>query len=120
MRQRLLRYWAYIRRGHMYLAFVLSMANFIVIQYRLLVEEIPQLSDLFPGLWAWALLTTSVALPIMILIGWWDYKRGSYPIDATIMARQNPWVSDWVKAFIQYMNGDKEGAKKILEKWIKD
>ena len=43
-RDRLLRWLTYFRRGHnAYLVFLVSFANFVVIQYRLLIEYIPAL-----------------------------------------------------------------------------
>ena len=44
----LLRLWAYFRRGHSaYLSFILSFANFVVLQYRLLIQYVPFLKYLF-------------------------------------------------------------------------
>lgn len=115
----LLRWWSYFRRGHsIYLAFMVSLANFLVIQYRLLVEYIEPLRLLFDSLLVFAVVFLTVYVPLAVLIGWVDYKKASFPVDATIMARHNPYARDIARALIAIAEGRTEDAKKILEKWV--
>ena len=118
MKARLLRIWTYFRRGHaVYLAFVISFMNFIVIQYRLLIEQIPMLSFIFSHLYLFAIMFVFVYIPISAIIGWIDYKRGSVPVDQEIAAQVNPWAIDLAKA-IQYLaQGENDKATQTLEKW---
>jgi len=121
MKSRILRYWTYFRRGHgTYLVFLLSFANFMVIQYRLLIEYIPFLEALFSSLMAFAATFFLVYVPMATIIGWLDYKRFSVPVDLTVMARANPWVQDLAKALMLMCDEKYDDAKKLLQKWIED
>ena len=118
--RRIMRYWTYFRRGHnVYLMFLLSFMNFIVIQYRLLIENIPLLHELLPKLWIFAVAVVITYTPIAIIVGWLDYQKGSVVMDNILSARASPWVIDCSKALILIAEGKTEDAKKLMEKWIK-
>jgi len=116
---RILRYWTYFRRGHgTYLAFFMSFANFMVIQYRLLIEYVSFLEAFFSSLTAFAATLFLVYLPIATVIGWFDYKKFAVPIDATVAAQANPWVRDLAKGLMLMCDGKYVEAKEILRKWV--
>ena len=123
MNRRILRYWTYIRRGHaVYLAFFVSLLNFVIIQYRLLVQYMPQLASIFPSLGFFALCVTATYVPIAATIGWLDYKRYGYPMDSRIMAENNPWTRDLARALYLIASGgeeEAEEARRVLERWMK-
>jgi len=116
----MLRLWTYYRRGHgTYLVFLLSFANFIVIQYRLLVEYVPALRLLFSSLMVFAVAFFLVYVPLAVVIGWLDYRRFAVPVDSALTARASPWHRDVAKALILIAEGRGEEATKILEKWVR-
>jgi len=118
-KNRLLRYWTYFRRGHgTYLVFLLSFSNFVVIQYRLLVESVPVLKGLFPSLLFFVLIFLPTYVVAAILIGWMDYRRLAVPIDAALMAKASPWVRDLARALMALARGRNEEAARILAKWV--
>ncbi|MHA1664400.1 MAG: hypothetical protein ACTSVW_01035 [Candidatus Njordarchaeales archaeon] len=118
MKGRILRYWTYFRRGHStYLVFFLSFANFMVIQYRLLIEYVPFLEALFYSLTTFVATFCLVYIPLATIIGWLDYKKFAVPMDSTVMAKASPWNRDLVRALILICDGKNEEAKKILQKW---
>ena len=113
-----LRCWTYFRRGHsVYLVFLMSFLNFIVIQYRLVVQNIPILYKTLPRLWIFTIVLLATYIPIATIIGWLDYKKGSVPTDRALGAKASPWVRDLAKALMLIADGKSEEAKKILEKW---
>jgi len=119
-KEKLLRWWIYFRRGHStYLAFFLSFANFIVIQYRLLIENVGIFRLVFAGLTAFAIAFFLVYVPVATIIGWLDMKRGMLPVEGAIVGEVNPWVQDLFRALYLLAENRNEEAKKILEKWIK-
>ncbi|HDJ97475.1 MAG TPA: hypothetical protein ENG54_03320 [Thermofilum sp.] len=119
MKDRLLRYWVYFRRGHAtYLAFLISFANFIAIQYRLVIENVPALASLFPRLAYFLVAFAAIYLPICIVIGWWDYKKGGVPVEKTVSTLANPWNRDITLALILLMQDKKDEAIQILSKWV--
>lgn len=119
-RQRVLRWWTYFRRGHgTYLVFLMSFANFIVIQYRLLVEYIPALKLFFTSLTAFAVTFFLVYVPLAIVIGWLDYKKFAVPVDTALATKASPWIRDLAKALILIAEGRNKEAIEILRKWVK-
>ncbi|MFB0522780.1 MAG: hypothetical protein ACETV1_03350 [Candidatus Bathyarchaeia archaeon] len=117
-KDRLMRYWTYFRRGHsVYLAFAMSFLNFVVIQYRLLVEYVPLLQELFSHLFIFAIAFFLVYAPVSIVIGWVDYKRGSVPMDTVLMAKASPYNIDLARAIMLLAQGKSEEVIELMEKW---
>jgi len=115
----ILRLWTYFRRGHStYLVFFLSFANFIVIQYRLLVEYVPVLQLVFSSLVAFAIVFFVVYIPLAIVIGYLDYKKFAVPVDTALVARASPWNRDLARALILIAEGRNKEAIEVLRKWV--
>ena len=116
----LLRWLTYFKRGHnAYLVFLVSFANFIVIQYRLLIQYIPALEVVFTNLTIFAITFFMIYIPTAILIGWQDYKRFAVPMERRIGALASPWAKDLARALTLIAEGRNEEAVKVLEKWAK-
>ena len=88
--------WIYLRRGYNQLAFILSAMNFLVIQYRLLIEP-TSLHVLFPRFWLWIIEAIAIGLPLLTYIGRLDYNRLTVPKEMEIAAKVNPWNKDFVR-----------------------
>lgn len=83
------RRWLDFRQGHsVYLIFLMTFANFIIIQYALLVERIPILGSIFPNLWIFAALFVSAYVPIAIVIGYW-HRKTQWKIEQEAMFSEN-------------------------------
>ncbi len=119
LKSRLLRYWAYFRRSHgTYFIYLISFANFIVIQYRLLIEHVPALKFIFSSLTAFAITFLAVYIPLAVIVGWLDYKKMAVPVDQELASRYNPYARDIARALYLIADGKYEEAKEILKKWI--
>ena len=120
MKSRLLRYWTYFRRGHgVYLIFAISFLNFIVIQYQLLIREIPFLQALFSSLIIFTLVFFVVYVPLAVVIGWIDYKRGSVPVDSIIAYKASPYHRDLARAIMLLAEGKNKEVMTLMEIWTK-
>jgi len=114
-----LRLWTYFRRGHStYLAFLMSFANFLAIQYRLVIEYIPVFKELFVRLHVFVIAFFLTYIPVAIVIGWLDYKKFSVPVELEVKAKANPWVRDIALALTYIAEGKNEEAKVVLRKWV--
>ena len=113
----------YFKAGHSgYLSFFISIFNFTVIQHRLLISQIPLLSQILPSLTSFIVLFTLTYIPIAILIGRFEFKRGA-------LARRpklNPYIQSVVESTILFREGVVEGSEEkirrsveIMEKWLK-
>jgi len=119
IRDRVFRYFYYFRRGHStYFVYLISFLNFIVIQYRLLIEKIPFLEYFFQSLTIFAVVFFATYIPVAILIGWLDVKRGAVPIEGALLARVNPYSQALLKALYLIADGKNEEAKAVLRPWI--
>ena len=52
----------------MYLVFVMTFTNFVLIFYRLLIEQIEFLEDVITNLWIFVVIFLSICMPVAILI----------------------------------------------------
>ena len=75
----LFRIYVYFRRGYgVYIAFLVGVLNFLVIQYRLLIETIPFLKSLFPDALSFGITAFVGLLLGSIVLGYFDYRYGTY------------------------------------------
>jgi len=138
IRDKVYRYVVYFRRGHgSWLVYAISFANFVVIQYRLLVERIPFLESLLPSFSAFIVTFFLVYVPLAIIIGRYDIKKATVPKEVEV----NPFfyrpVGKEVKVYYPVWDtilealekiADKEGlkdevkrirgAREVLKKWV--
>ena len=94
---RLVRYYVYFRRGHSgYLALLVALANFVVIQYRLLIQYVPSLQIVFQSLTTFIIVFVATYLPLTIVIGWLDYKKLVRPRKISIAVEANPYYKKYL------------------------
>jgi len=103
------RRWFDFRQGHsVYLIFLLSFSNFILIFHRLLIEKVDFLNEIFSELWVFVVVFVLVYIPIAIAIGAW-HRRTQLKVDAEVAIRQNPL---WAKMFRILMDMQTGNANK--------
>ena len=111
------RRWWEFRQGHStYLIFLLTFMNFVLIAYRLLIERIPFIQELFPQLWIFVLTFVLGYIPLSIIIGNW-HRRTQLRVETTINVLENPL---WAKMFrtmldVQTGKASKEEIEKVRE-----
>ena len=120
--------WIYFKSGHtVYFTFVLSLSNFVVLQYNLLVERIPFLKQVMPRMSTFVVIFSLIYFPVAIIFGYFEINRG------TAMRRPflTPYTQDSLESHIKlrrslmhFYNGEKEEAltelqesEKLLMKW---
>jgi uncharacterized protein YneF (UPF0154 family) len=108
------RRWWEFRQGHsIYLIFVLTFVNFILISYRLLIEKITIFKELIPELWIFALIFISVYIPAAILIGVW-HRRTQLRVETTLVNQQNPVLAKMIRTLLDVQTG-KASQEEIKE-----
>jgi len=99
------RRWWEFRQGHsVYLIFVLTFVNFILISYRLLIERVSVFKDLIPELWIFALLFILIYLPASTLIGFW-HRRTQLRVETTLVQQQNPLLAKMIRTLLDVQTG---------------
>lgn len=102
--------WIYFKTGHgTYLAFLLSMVNFITIQYRLVISNVPTLQTLIPSLKIFVILFGITYFPLAIALGLFEYKKG----ETRRRPMLNPFSQDILKAELSMLDGHIAIAKEM-------
>jgi hypothetical protein len=111
------RRWYDFRMGHtLYLIFILSFANFILISHRLLIERVPILNEYFSSLWFFAIIFVLAYIPVSIALGIW-HRRTQLRIEQDIVTRQNPFLAKTLALIIDIQTG--KASKEQIEKMRK-
>ena len=111
------RRWWEFRQGHsVYLIFMLTFINFILISYRLLIERVVIFKELIPDLWIFALLFLVCYIPAAILIGFW-HRRTQLKVETTIVQQQNPILAKMIRTLVDVQTGtaSKEEIKEFRD-----
>ena len=111
------RRWWEFRQGHtVYLIFLLTFVNFILIAYRLLIERVTFFKDLVPELWIFALMFILIYVPAAILIGYW-HRRTQLRVETTIINQQNPILAKMIRTLLDVQTGvaSKEEIKEFRD-----
>ena len=111
------RRWFDFRQGHsLYLIFILTFSNFVLIFHRLLIERVPALEQIFSDLWVFIVVFVLAYLPIAILVGAWHRKR-QMKIDQEFQIRENPMLAKMFRMVIDIQTG--KAPKEEIENFRK-
>jgi hypothetical protein len=118
-KKKIFKAWTFFRRGHgVYLVFIMSFMNFLVIQWRLLFEKVVILDAIFQRFYIFTLAFLACYVPFAVFIGWLDYRKGSVPVDLSESAKSSPYNKDMAKAIISLANGENQRVEEIMRKWM--
>jgi len=66
----------------------MTFANFVTIQYRLLLQRVPAIHSLHINIWIFALLFVAMYLPLGMIIGYW-HRKNQFSVEAEALFNQN-------------------------------
>lgn len=118
------RRWLDFRQGHtIYLAFLMTFANFITIQYALLVDRIPTLNSVFSNLWIFAAVFVAAYFPISILVGYW-HRKSQWKIEQDALFNENVVGARMWLFMLELIDGklteeEKKEMRNVLRKIVK-
>ena len=70
------RAWFYFRNGwSLYFAFVFAAINTLTVTFYLAIEKYPDINWMFPTFFHYILITSTIGIPFLILVGYVHYKR---------------------------------------------
>ncbi len=111
------RRWFDFRLGHsVYLIFLLSFSNFILIFHRLLIERVDFLNNIFSDLWMFILLFVVVYFPIAVIVGAW-HRKTQIKIENEQALLNNPFMARNFRMMIDIIEGkaSKDEVQKFRE-----
>jgi hypothetical protein len=83
------RRWLDFRNGHsIYLIFAMTFANFITIQYKLLIDQIPYLAGIFDNIIIFAIVFILAYVPLSIFLGYW-HRKSQWKVEQDALFREN-------------------------------
>jgi hypothetical protein len=111
------RRWLDFRFGHsVYLIFVLTFSNFVLIFHRLLIERVEFLDQIFSELWVFILFFVGAYVPLSIGIGVW-HRRTQISVESEQTLLNNPFMARNFRMMIDVFEGkaSKEEIKKYRD-----
>jgi hypothetical protein len=99
------RRWLDFRFGHsLYLIFAISLANFVLIFHRLLIERIDFLNGVFDNLWFFTFVFIIIYIPVSIAVGAW-HRKTQLKIESTQTMKQNPVMAKMFRNLLDIIDG---------------
>src|SRR5215218_8295684 len=86
------RFWESRQFYSAYIALFVAITNWITIQYRLLLENIPVLNSLFSNLWVFLIVATVVFTVISILGGHYIHRKRQFRLEQAVATEENPYL----------------------------
>ena len=109
------RRWFDFRLGHsVYLIFLLSFSNFILIFHRLLIERVEFLNDIFTELWMFILMFVGIYFPIAVAVGAW-HRKTQIKIENEQSLLNNPFMARNFRMMIDIIEG--KASKDEIQKF---
>lgn len=111
------RRWFDFRNGHtIYLVFLLTFSNFVLIFHRLLVERVNFLNEIFSDLWFFIIMFGIVYVPTAILVGHW-HKKTQLQVEQEMYTRLNPLAARYIGMLMDLHTGvaKKEDIEELRE-----
>ena len=92
------RRWLDFRNGHsIYLAFLLTFINFILITYNFAVTKVSFLNIFADNIFAFTALFIAIYIPAAIIMGYWHRKK-QYTVENEALLREN-WIWAWISMY---------------------
>lgn len=111
------RRWLDFRNGHsIYLAFIMTFANFVTIQYSLLIDKVPALNSIFNNIWSFVLVFVAAYVPIGMIIGYW-HRKSQWKVEQEAMFRENVMIAKMWLFTIKLIEGNttEEEKRNMIE-----
>ena len=86
------RFWESRQFYSAYIALFVAISNWITIQYRLLLENIPVLNSLFSNLWIFLIVATVIFTIVSILGGHYIHRKRQFRIEQAVATEENPYL----------------------------
>lgn len=113
------RRWLDFRNGNgLYLIFFLALAQFVIVQYKLLLERTPLFHSV--PLWAFSAAFVALYVPLAVAIGAW-HRRTQYNVENQTHFERNPIGATLNLFLIDLIDGKiTEDEKKQMRRYLLD
>jgi hypothetical protein len=104
--------YVYFKFGYIAGAFLISPLNLIILSYNFLFikEYIP--------LYVYVILFFGISAPIAILLGVHSWRKGEHKKTIELAIKHNHFIGSQARAWIKFVDGDYEGSKSEMLKYV--
>lgn len=86
------RFWESRQFYSAYIALFVAITNWITIQYKLLLENVPVLNVLFSNIWVFMIVATIVFTIASILGGHYIHRKRQFRLEQALSVEENPYL----------------------------
>jgi cbb3-type cytochrome oxidase subunit 3 len=86
------RFWESRQFYSAYIALFVAITNWITIQYKLLLENVPVLNVLFSNIWVFMIAATIVFTIVSILGGHYIHRKRQFRLEQALSVEENPYL----------------------------
>jgi hypothetical protein len=86
------RFWESRQFYSSYIALFVAITNWITIQYKLVLEQLPFLNDLFSNLWIFMVTASVVFTVISVLGGHYIHRKRQFRLEQAVSVEENPYL----------------------------
>ena len=86
------RFWEYRQFYSAYIALFIAISNWITIQYRLVLENVPILSSVFSNIGTFLIVAVVVFSIISVLGGHYIHRKRQFRIEQELATEENPYL----------------------------
>ena len=86
------RFWESRQFYSAYIALFVAITNWITIQYRLLLENVPVLNVIFSNIWVFMITATIVFTTVSILGGHYIHRKRQFRLEQALSIEENPYL----------------------------
>ena len=86
------RFWESRQFYSAYIALFVAITNWITIQYKLLLENVPALNFLFSNIWVFTIVAAIVFTLVSILGGHYVHRKRQFRIEQAMATEENPYL----------------------------
>jgi hypothetical protein len=98
-------------------------ANFITIQYSLMIQRIPAFSTIFSNVWVFVIAFIAFYMPLAIVIGYW-HRKSQWKVEQEALFNENVVQATLYLFLIDLIEGkatesERQQMRRLLEKITK-
>jgi hypothetical protein len=86
------RFWESRQFYSAYIALFISVTNWITIQYRLFLENVPALDSFFSNIWVFVAVAAVLFTVVSILGGHYIHRKRQFRIEQSLATEENPYL----------------------------
>lgn len=86
------RFWESRQFYSAYIALFVAISNWITIQYRLLLENVPFLNVIFSNIWVFLIVAVIVFSVVSIFGGHYIHRKRQFRIEQAVATEENPYL----------------------------